>query len=229
MESFKRIYVATHKPLLRWVLAVDFLLIFISVMMGVLLMVDIISKWPNHYNIGRDASVSEHFNFAKWAAIISVFGYAYYKRRLLIFACLAVVFALILADDYFQLHEQAGRFSRSIYGEDLRIAVALAEIGFWIALALTCLAILALAWRKTSNACRRELRPLAALFAGVVICGAGVDFIHYFTEKKSWTAGVLMIIEDGGEMIFISLMLAYAIGAFGPGATSRTAQAAETR
>ena len=44
----------------------------------------------------------------------------------------------------------------------------------------------------------------------------GVDLLHLLAPEKSVLGGLIGLVEDGGEMIFISLMLAYAYARFAP-------------
>ncbi len=216
-----------HKPTLLFLLAVDVVLIGVSVVMGLLIVTNRIENWPEILHIGRDWSISETFNLLKWGAIIVVFGYAFRWTGQVVFACLAIAFTLILADDSLQLHERSGQLANKFFGQfafdnfgiESRMVIALGEIGFWILLGFVCLAIVLLAWTRTSSEIKGQLGVLAVLFSGVIVCGVFVDFVHFFSPPRSMINGILLVLEDGGEMVFISLMAAFVIGTFGPGAT----------
>jgi len=196
--------------------ALDLVLIAISAGYGALVALNTVPMIPDILNIGRDHSIAEVFNFAKWGGLIALFLWAYHSQRQLIFVLLAVVFALILGDDSLQLHEKMGGYTYIAFGATSGNLTAIGEIGFWIVLGMVCLGILLIAWPRTPTATKDILWPLAVLFGGVVVCGMGVDLLHLLAPEKSVLGGVIGLVEDGGEMIFISLMLAYAFARFAP-------------
>ena len=51
---------------------------------------------------------------------------------------------------------------------------------------------------------------LFLLLGGAIFCGIAVDFVHAQAMGGSIKAGILGIIEDGGEMIFLSLTVGHA-------------------
>ena len=66
------------------------------------------------------------------------------------------------------------------------------------------------AWRGTEQ-CRRVTRDLGLLIVALGLVGIALDVVHviaYFGE--SLLAQVLLVLEDGGEMIVMSAMTAYA-------------------
>lgn len=203
-----------HKRLLVLLLSIDALLIGISAAIGVFIVLDVMSVWPDFWNIGMDWSAGEIFNYIKWLMISGIFALAFFHQRHAIFACLSVVFLLILADDSLQLHERSGSLRLIDANGDRGLAQAYSEILFWCCLGLVCLGLILAAWRSTPAEVRSKLWTVLWLFAGVVASGVVVDFFHQFTGEKTVVSGVLLLLEDGGEMIFISLMLANIAKAF---------------
>jgi len=195
-------------------IAVDAILILVSIICGVLLITGQIATWPDILNVGRDWSIGEIFNYLKWFAISAVFFIAFRKTGLKIYACFSAVFFLILMDDSLQFHEQIGSIYSATSGGNFGLNQALGEIGFWVVLGLLCLALLLSAWFRTPAPIKRKLWPIAPLFAGVVFCGLVIDMVHFFAPEGSLFGGMLLILEDGGEMIFTSLILAYTYATF---------------
>ena len=203
-----------HRRLLYLLLSIDAALILISALIGLLIVLKVMTVWPDFLNIGMDWSAGEIFNYIKWLAIAGIFALAFLRRRNAIFACLSFVFLLILADDSLQLHERSASLRLIEANGDRGLAQAYSEIVFWCVLGLLCLGVILAAWRKTPADIRRRLWPALWLFCGVVASGVVVDFFHNFTGEKTVVSGLLLLLEDGGEMIFISLMLAYIAKAF---------------
>lgn len=203
-----------HSRLLLLLLAIDAALVSVSALIGLLIVLGFNVSWPDFWNIGRDWSAGEIFNYIKWLAISGIFASAFLHYRHPIYACLSVVFLLILADDSLQLHERSGSLPLIDVAGNLPLTQALSEVLFWFVLGLLCLGIILTVWRKTPKEIRRKLWTVLLLFSGVVASGVVVDFFHQFTGEKTVFSGVLLLLEDGGEMFFASLMLAYIANEF---------------
>ncbi|WP_207099953.1 hypothetical protein [Paracoccus shandongensis] len=64
-------------------------------------------------------------------------------------------------------------------------------------------------WIKAARPVRRQVVPLLLLLGAAAFCAAAIDFLHTRSAPSSITAGLLGILEDGGEMVFLSLAAAY--------------------
>jgi hypothetical protein len=222
----KRSQTKFHKLSLYVLLALDISLILITAVIGFLVFSQTVSAIPDVLNIEADWSLGEILNYAKWVILISVFFRAFRKTRLSVFRWITVIFIIILADDSLQIHERTGDVLAHIFGGRSGLSSALGEMAFWTCLGVLCLGLLFSAWSQTPQETRKQLWPLGALFGCVVFCGFVVDFIHFlsFTPLMAGIpliSGILLLIEDGGEMVFASLMVAYSICIFGPVAEAR--------
>jgi hypothetical protein len=214
MLLFFKIYQKFYKPSFYYIILTDLLLIFISAVLGIMQNFEKISNVPDWLNIGQDWSAGEFFNYAKWGAMVGIFAIKYSKKHHLIYLCLAVVFTLILGDDSLQFHERFGLLASKIFQSMPGFLGALGEIVFWILLGTFCLTAILFIWPQTPPDVREKIWPLAILFCGVVFFGVFIDFIHFFAPESSLLSGGLLLLEDGGEMIFISLMASYSYSVF---------------
>jgi len=192
----------------------DIFFILITAVCGILTKMRILSDIPDVLHIARDWSIPEIYNYFKFMGMIFIFISAYKKTKNAIFIALATFFAVLLMDDSLQIHEKAGRFMPELSSLHGGLHQALGEILFLLIIGAFSLGAIVLFWIKTPMDLRKRLIPLAYFFLGLVLCGVFLDFIHSLFSKGSWFGGIFLLMEDGGEMIFISLMLSYSIENF---------------
>jgi hypothetical protein len=120
-----------------------------------------------------------------------------------------------LLDDSLKFHERAGTLLAVQLSPwlDKPYVPQLGEVVFWTLMALSVALPITFGWRTADMSLRRMVLPMALLFGGVVACGVGFDVIQTF--HSSGTIGnVIGLLENGGEMVFASALLAYTVGAF---------------
>ncbi len=126
----------------------------------------------------------------------------------------ATVFALALADDSARLHETVG--DRLADGLGLPDGVAglraddLGELVVWALLAVVPLVWIVRLHRRSDRVTRVASLRLAALVAAYAFFGVVVDQVHAMARDGSW-AGVLGVVEDGGELLVLSVTLAHVV------------------
>jgi hypothetical protein len=156
--------------------------------------------------IDQEDSLSEAWeNFKLVAAGLLLFA-GFTKRRnwpILPFAFCALYLA---ADNHFQIHEQIGGSSSS--------SAPIGEVMF-SALVAFALAVAAISLAYVAPA-TQPAEPLAAasaigLFGGFAV---GADAIHYIFHQSSLLNQPLTVLEDGGEIVAISLLLAVCFAIF---------------
>lgn len=193
--------------------AVDLALIGLDVVWGLLDATGRVPDRPGWVQLDRDASIAERFNFAKWAFAAIVLGLAAARRRPWWFASAAML--VLLADDLGRLHERTGQEIESWFGdEEGTILAALVELGFFAVLAVVVFSLLLAARRRVSSAHRPLATGFVVLVLVLAVFGVGVDFVH--TLVGALADGqivdvVLYLVEDGGEMLLISLIAAHAL------------------
>ena len=201
-------------PLLVVLVTIDALLIFIHAVLGVLVLTDVSATYPERLRIDRDWGLGEIFGYMKWLWIAGILLSRFRQTNALIFLGLGSLCLLALADDGLQLHEN---FAETIFprlGLHTVFPAGSGEVVFLALAGLLVFAPLLIGWLRAGPALRHQLVPFLILFGGVVFCVAIVDFIHTQLPDQSLTAGLLGILEDGGEMVFLSMMVSYAVGTF---------------
>ena len=207
-----RTYVGLRKPFVFWLLLIDVIFILTTGILGIQALRQPGFETPVLLDISRDESIGEFFNFLKWAVVIGVMFMAYQARGHAMFLSLSIVFLLILADDSLQLHEYIGSVLSRAFPENRELYQTLFELAAFAVLGIICLILILIPWRRTPRDVKTLLAPMALLFLGLVFCGVGLDMIHGFAPRQSLISGILLIGEDGGELVFTSLLAAYAAG-----------------
>lgn len=182
------------------------------------------------FSLGHDFGHAEVYQYIKLFWISGLLFAIFICRHMFIYLCWTILFVFLLLDDALQVHENVGQYlSRELAlnpfwglrSQDLGelIASAIAGAVLLIPLALTHL--------LSKSPERAVSFRLALLFAILVFFGVGVDMLH--SAAGSILKKPLGIVEDGGEMVVVSLMCWFIFGVSYNYYTSRTPEMAEPR
>lgn len=151
------------------------------------------------------------FVFTAWAAGLA--AYLAMVHRQAVLAGWAALFAVLLADDFFMLHERVAKVVAAhlpvpqAYGPPIGEIVWLAPVGSAL------LATIAVGYRFAAPEWRAASRVLLALLALLALCGVGIDVVHGFTRAFTGTRGtwhvVMGSLEDGGELLMLGVVVAF--------------------
>jgi hypothetical protein len=172
--------------------------------------------WMRGVNISleADGGIPETYQYAKEFWMAACMAITFWRTRLRLYAAWSALFGFLLLDDAGQIHEQggawlAGRFELpAMFGlrsKDTGELMVAAGIG------LTMVAIVALtSWRRGEQS-ERVSRDVLSLTCMLGVFGVFVDMLHVMTYLNgSLLAQVLLVVEDGGEMVVMSALTAYA-------------------
>ncbi|MEH6728739.1 MAG: hypothetical protein V7703_21550 [Hyphomicrobiales bacterium] len=199
-------------------LVIDLVFIGVFVFYGVQQVIsDNPQKFPQIWSLASDHSIPEFFGYAKLLMAAVLLFMAFRKTTHLIWWSWSIIFGLLAADDMLQLHEQGGDWIAgflpisSIGGIELHHYGELAIYALLGAIALTVL-IKGLLYTPVPIAAKSGFFLVVA--TGLVVCGIGIDLISsatYFQDTDNSTTvskvlyGALIIAEDGGEALFMTL------------------------
>jgi hypothetical protein len=188
----------------------------------------VFATFPRTWSIISDYGLPEMFNHLKWLAIVLSLITLYVLSRIPLFASLAAIYTIILADDKLQLHERGGEALALRFDILHRLGMASYQAGemvIWSLLGSVILVIAFLGYFLTPPEWRRAGKPFLLAFLAVLFFGVGMDvgqepFRMISDESlRYWTIYALRLVEDGGEMYMTSLNMAVAVTAL---ATYRT-------
>lgn len=116
----------------------------------------------------------------------------------------------LMMDDMFMLHETVGKKIGEVVfsGQNLFQADALGELCFGALFCGTLAGLFVVATRASAP----YLRSLAVLLLGPIcllaLCAVGVDFLHSLVSRDNkFLDGIVALIEDGGELSAMLLLL----------------------
>ena len=160
-----------------------------------------------------DRGYSEFFQYMKllWTSVLLVC--LCLRARESGYLAWALLFAYLLFDDSFSVHEKVGEMlaHRLAFEGALRLrAVDSGEL----LVSATAGAVLAvgLAWAYLRGAAefRQSSRHLLVLLLVLVFFGVVVDMVHIASHPVGWLDNALVILEDGGELVVTSFVAWYA-------------------
>jgi hypothetical protein len=169
--------------------------------------------WNNPMlNIEKDHGYAETFQYLKyfWACLLCVVLAV--KCKAWQFLAWAFLFAYLLADDSLAIHEQVGGAVALHLNFIPPWGLRTQDVGELISALGTAMLLclpLALAYVRGSPVFKLVSIHLAQLVVVLACFGVLVDMLH-MTVQSGWRLKfVLALVEDGGEMIAASALLAY--------------------
>lgn len=172
-----------------------------------------------HFNISYDDGYPETFQYIKYVAVISLLILIMMKQRSLLYFPFVLLFIYFLLDDSIQIHEHFGNYFASNFQIkplfDLRVE-DIGELLMSICVALIILPSFIWTYIRGYKLFRRITMDLFFLILVFVFFGIFVDMadvsIMSIVPKNIFyrpISSILTLMEDGGEMISMSLIVWY--------------------
>jgi hypothetical protein len=160
------------------------------------------------YSLLRDRGYAEFFQYTKelWVALLFVLLGIKHRRGL--YGVFSLLFIYFLMDDYLEIHENLGRLLSELFrfqpvlglrAIDLGELLVSAVFGLLFVLAIVLLYIL------SDRTARRIALHLIVLLALLAVFGVLMDMVEVMVDHDE-VARVLVIVEDGGEMVVMSVI-----------------------
>ncbi len=187
------------------------LLVFIDlafILMHCLLLWDIIGYNLN-FSIEKDFGYAEFYQYLKEFGIFLMLIYLYYKKRQLICFVWSILFLFLLLDDSLSIHENYGFYLAdylnfqskfNLRAEDFGELLIFFFFGFIFFISIVY------AFLKADLKGRLMSKKLLLLLLLLAFFGIFVDLLHVAMSNVN---NQLALIEDGGEMLVMSLIFAY--------------------
>lgn len=153
----------------------------------------------------------ESFQYLKAAFVAGCFfwlGSKYKKPQLYSWA---VIFLYVLLDDSLEIHEHLGYHAGTFLenagisgGKTVGELLVFAALGF-----IVFIPLFYYYFRSNHRDLKIMSQDLFMLFAAMLFFGIGVDVLHDMAETGTILNGVLGLVEDGGEMLVMSVIIWY--------------------
>lgn len=128
------------------------------------------------------------------------------------YRALAIVLLIIGLDDAFSLHEAVGAWLARSTALEAPFGLRpqdLGELGAFAALGLLSITLLFRAYTKGDRLARQSTVLHAVLLTALFGFAVVVDMVHVVLEGRARTAAA--VVEDGGELVVLSLILALSL------------------
>jgi len=161
------------------------------------------------FSISRELGYAEVYQYIKIYWIVLLLLYIVAKQKRLIYFAWCVLFLYLLIDDTLRVHETMGRHLAHYFGYQPAFGLRAQDFGelsvsfFFGTLLFTFLAI---AYLYSDNKGKERSKHLLGLIILLAIFGVAMDMIH---SMASWGSSLWGLIEDGGEMLVISIIVCY--------------------
>lgn len=165
----------------------------------------------NRWSIAQDHGFGELFQYLKYVGICLVLWQLFLETRLRVMLGWLAVFAFLLLDDSARLHEHFGlAFAAATHLQDIGSVRArdIGELVFALLAGLIVLPLVVFGWLRGTHLARTISIDLALLLVALTGCGVGADLVHRMLAVTSMDV-LAGVIEDGGEMLVLSLTCAY--------------------
>ncbi len=167
------------------------------------------------WTIEQDRGYPEIYQYIKILLTMVLFCLIYFRRRNIAYLTWLPILLFVLLDDALQLHETFGTFLLTSFELPTVLGVGgflYAEASLWLAVGLPLVGIVAYSYFRNPST-RTLSRRMVYIFLGLALFAGVLDGLHTFVERSGFTSGyargVTATIEDGGEMLVLSVMVAY--------------------
>ncbi len=163
------------------------------------------------WQVSWDGGYGEFLQYVKYVWVIALLVGVAALRRAWSVLIWVPLFAYLLVDDRYQLHERLGAHLAQVWGLPDTLGLRAVDLGELLVMAAVSLAgvlLLLVGMVASTSATRRALVDVLLLLGVMAFFAVVVDMAHilFLTSPAEPLVGVL---EDGGEMLALTLVVAY--------------------
>jgi hypothetical protein len=163
------------------------------------------------YLITKDHGYAESFQYIKEVLVAGVFFLAALKKNKSIYFAWSLLFLYVFIDDCFRVHEKIGSLLKHRLGIGEIFGINPQNVGellVTVFVGSTLILILGISYYYSEKEERKFSQIVFLLVIMLGFFGVVVDIGGALVERKIYR-GILALIEDGGEMVVMSLILFY--------------------
>jgi hypothetical protein len=166
------------------------------------------------WHVSYDNGLAERWQYVKWGLLALTFGVMAVRTASAVLMGWAALFLYLLLDDRLQIHEIVGQRLADAFGFPAAFGLRPQDFGELLVTGVAAsvlLGVIAVAYLSTrSEDLRAVTHGLIALLLLLAVFGVGVDMLDIALPWER-VRTILTVVEDGGEMIVASMMVAYAL------------------
>lgn len=159
------------------------------------------------FSLEQERGYAELFQYIKeyWIAIL--LGILATQRRSILYLGWSLLFVYLLFDDALSIHETLGHIIADKLSLSAAFNLRARDFGELLVSAfcgLFFLILIGTAYRFSDSTSRKASKYLIKMLLALAFCGIAVDMAHM--AFKSVPSFLLVILEDGGEMVVMSII-----------------------
>jgi len=162
-------------------------------------------------SLAVDGSYPEVYQYIKEYWVILLLIFIGIKNSQKIYFSWALLFVYFLFDDSLQIHETFGHYLAIQFNFQARFGLRAQDFGeltVSLFVGIILFSIIGAFYYKSSIGERKVSRSLFFLVLILMLFGVGIDMVDSIIPITFWKA-ILALIEDGGEMAVMSIILGY--------------------
>jgi di/tricarboxylate transporter len=152
------------------------------------------------------------FQYFKYFVVILITIYLIKKRKRFGYIAWLILFALLLLDDALQFHETFGTWVSNKLNYSSMLGLRPQDLGELTYVAIfgsILLFFIVFGYMNGDEKYRKRNIDLFLLFGLFLFFGIAMDMVDEFVEYDRYSHLILILLEDGGEMIALSLIVWY--------------------
>jgi len=161
------------------------------------------------FSIERDMGFAETFQYIKEYWIVLMLLWIALKRRSVLFFVWSILFFFLLFDDALRFHESAGTLFAKYYNLKGNWAQDIGQLAVSIVIGVIFFSIIGISHYLSKQKFRKISKHLAILILTLAFFGVFMDAVHSLFKYRDVVNNLLLLIEDGGEMVVMSLITWY--------------------
>jgi hypothetical protein len=162
--------------------------------------------------INLDGGYPEIFQYLKYIIINIIIVFLILKKQGIGYVAWFILFTLLLLDDALQFHETFGTWAANHFNYSPMFGLRAQDLGELTYVAIfgsILLFFLVYGYLKGNEKYRLINIDLAILFALFLFFGVAMDMVDEWVPYNRYSKLFLVLTEDGGEMIVLSLIVWY--------------------
>jgi len=160
------------------------------------------------FDLGADRGYGEFMQYTKSTWLVAILAFLALQRRAATYVAWAAVFAYLLLDDAFQLHETIGWGLADATPEFESLSGPIGEMVWMGGVGLLLAGLIAIAFLKAEPREREVTRIMVILAGFLIFFGIVIDAAHHLLLTAPIFGVPLTILEDGGEILTLSVITA---------------------
>ncbi|QXP50769.1 hypothetical protein H0I25_03670 [Cellulophaga sp. HaHa_2_95] len=189
------------------------LLIDVMFVVGHLIVVTLFQSEPSTLLLdAKGLGYPELFQYVKYSLVIAFSTYIVFAKKRYSYLPFIGLFIVLLLDDVFQIHSKASYFFayrlklHTLFGLK---AVMYGQLVYIILLGSLSIILFRLFYRRTTINTKKTFTDIFILLVLFLFFGVGIDIIHQLFLNTPKIGSLLTILEEGGEMISLSVLVWY--------------------